>query len=148
MEYENSVNGILYSASKKLLQVEVIHRYLSVESYWAKGIPFETVKASIKGSLCFAAYQNNKLIAFARVITDGATFGYLADVFVLEEFRGRGISKELMRFIMDCQACKGFRRMMLATWDAHGLYAQFGFTTLGRPDRFMEIKFFQNYTEK
>jgi GNAT superfamily N-acetyltransferase len=145
---ERTVNGILYSDDKKRLQIDVIHGYLAGESYWAKGIPRTLLEDAITGSLCFGAYHNNRQVAFARVITDGATFGYLADVFVLESHRGKGISKELMRFIMDEPLCKKFRRFMLATKDAHSLYKQFGFREISSPDRFMEIKPFENYSQK
>src|SRR4051812_2354327 len=108
MAYEITIDDLLFSADKQLLQVEVIHGYLSNESYWAQGIPLEIVKDSIEGSVCFGVYKNKKQIAYARIITDNATFGYLADVFVLEEFRGEGVSKQLMKFIMDYPACKKF----------------------------------------
>ncbi len=145
MEIEKIVKDVLYSDNKDLLQLDVIHNYLSKESYWAKGISKELVKRSIEGSFCFGAYRANKQIAFARVITDNASFGYLADVFVLEEYRGKGVSKVLMKFIMDHKALKGLRRFMLATKDAHSLYEKFGFKALATPERFMEIKPFENY---
>lgn len=145
MTQEKIVDGVLYSDNKDLLQLDVIHAYLSNESYWAKGIPKELVKKSIEGSLCFGAYKDNKQIAFARVISDMASFGYLADVFVLEEQRGKGISKQLMKFIIDYEPLKGLRRFMLATKDAHSLYEKYGFKPLATPDRFMEIKPFENY---
>lgn len=148
MAYESTIDKILYSDKKELLQLDVIHHYLSKESYWAQGIPQQIVKDSIKGSVCFAAYDNGKQIAYARVITDNATFGYLADVFVLEPYRGKGISKQLMKFIMDYPACKKFRRFMLATKDAHALYEKFGFKPLAFPDRIMELKAFENYNNK
>ncbi|MGZ3929876.1 MAG: GNAT family N-acetyltransferase [Bacteroidia bacterium] len=148
MHYETTISGIVYSNNKALLQAAVIHGYLNKESYWAKGIPLSVVEAAINGSDCFAAYHNGGLIAFARVITDRATFGYLADVFVLGPFRGKGISKTLMKFIMDYPPYKGLRRFMLATKDAHGLYEQYGFKSLSAPERFMEIKPFENYESK
>ena len=127
------------------MQLKVIHDYLSKESYWAQNMPIELIKESIAGSICFAIYFNNKQIAYARVITDNATFAYLADVFVLEEHRGKGLSKELMRFILDHPSLKKLRRFMLATRDAHGLYKQFGFNALAKPETIMEIKFFESY---
>lgn len=148
MDYEITINSIVYSSNKELLQLDVIHQYLSKESYWAQNIPIETVKNAIKGSLCFAAYKDGKQIAFARVITDEATFGYLADVFVLESHRGKGISKELMKFIMSYPTLKKLRRFMLATKDAHSLYEKYGFKKLSTPDRFMEIKPFESYPGK
>lgn len=143
--YEKSINNYLFSTDKNKLQLEVIHDYLSKESYWAQNMPLELIKESIAGSICFAIYFNNKQIAYARVITDNATFAYLADVFVLEEHRGKGLSKELMRFILDHPSLIKLRRFMLATRDAHGLYKQFGFNALAKPETMMEIKFFESY---
>ena len=148
MAYEITIDDLLFSDNKQLLQVDVIHGYLSNESYWAQGIPLEIVKDSILGSVCFGVYKNKKQIAYARIITDNATFGYLADVFVLENYRGEGISKQLMKFIMNYPPCKKFRRMMLATKDAQGLYGKFGFKNLAFPERIMEIKAFENYKKK
>lgn len=140
--------NILYSADKSLLNHQVIHEYLSKESYWAQNIPLEIIQSAINGSECFGAYINNEQIAFARVITDKATFAYLADVFVLEKFRGKGVSKNLMKLIMSYPDFKGLRRFMLATKDAHTLYEQFGFKSLSTPDRFMELKPFENYGKR
>jgi GNAT superfamily N-acetyltransferase len=118
--------------------VEAVHRFLAA-SYWAKGIPPETVQRSIENSLSFGLYRGEEQAGFARVITDKATFAYLCDVFVLEEFRGRGLGKWLIEAVSRHPDLQGLRRWVLATLDAHGLYQQFGFTPLGRPDRFMEI---------
>jgi len=148
MVHEIKINDLLFSSNKNLLQVDVIHQYLSKESYWAQGIPLSIVRDSIEGSVCFGVYAHTKQIAYARIVTDNATFGYLADVFVLEDYRGKGISKQLIKFIMDYPPCKKFRRMMLATKDAHGLYAKFGFKNLQFPERIMEIKAFENYNGK
>ena len=143
--YEKTINDFLFSTHKSKLQLEVIYNYLSKESYWAQNIPLDIVKQSIDGSVCFGIYLKNKQIGYARVITDCATFGYLADVFVLEEHRGKGLSKELMKFIMAHPSFKKLRRFMLATKDAQGLYKQFGFNQLAMPERIMEIKFFDTY---
>jgi GNAT superfamily N-acetyltransferase len=143
--YEKNINTYLFSTDKNKLQLKVIHDYLSKESYWAQNMPLELIKESIAGSICFAIYIDNKQIAYARVITDNATFAYLADVFVIEEHRGKGLSKELMRFILDHPSLKKLRRFMLATRDAHGLYKQFGFNALAKPETIMEIKFFESY---
>ncbi len=145
MNYEKNKGDYLFSNDKNKLQISVIHDFLSKESYWAQNIPLDLVKSTIEGSVCFAIYDGGRQIAYARVITDGASFGYLADVFVLKEWRGKGLSKELMQFIMDYPAFKKLRRFMLATRDAHALYAQFGFTPLSEPLRFMEIKPFESY---
>ncbi|MGZ3861737.1 MAG: GNAT family N-acetyltransferase [Bacteroidia bacterium] len=127
-----------FSTDKRKLDIQVIHQFLST-SYWAQEIPFEIVKRSIENSFCFGVYFRDKQVGFARVVTDFATFGYLADVFVLEEHRGKGLSKKLMEFIMSQPELKGLRRFMLATRDAHKLYEQYGFKQLAKPERIMEI---------
>ncbi len=142
---EKTINGYLFSTNKDKLQFDVIYSYLSKESYWARNIPMEIVKKSADGSMCFGIYFNGAQIGYARMVTDKATFGYLADVFILEVYRGKGLSKQLMQFIMDQPDLKGLRRFMLATKDAQGLYKQFGFTQLVMPERIMEIKFFESY---
>jgi GNAT superfamily N-acetyltransferase len=147
MGNEKIIEGILFSSDKALLQPEVIHRYLSTESYWAQGIPMKIVLDAIKGSECFGAYSEGKQIAFARVTTDGATFAYLQDVFVLEEFRAKGISKHLIEFIMSQLPVKQFRRFMLATKDSHSLYEKFGFKSIIEPERFMELHIFKDYQQ-
>ena len=129
----------IISDEKNKLQPEYIHDYLSNKSYWAKNIPLETVKKSIEGSICFGMYQNEKQIGFARVVTDKATFGYLADVFIDENYRGKGLSKWLMEVIMIYPELQGLRRWMLGTKDAHSLYAKFGFEPLENPMRVMHI---------
>lgn len=120
------------------LDLDVIHGFLSA-SYWAKGIPLALVEKSLRHSLCFGAFKQGRQIGFARVITDYATFGYVADVFVLPEHRGNGVSKKLMRAMMAHPDLQGLRRLILATEDAHGLYAQFGFQPLPNPEKFMTI---------
>lgn len=127
------------SADPTRLDVALIHRWLSEQSYWAKGVPREIVERSIEGSLCFGIYhQTQGQVGFARVVSDKATFAYLADVFVLDAHRGQGLSKRLMQAVMDHPDLQGLRRWLLATWDAHGLYAQFGFVPLAKPERIME----------
>jgi len=122
------------------LDVPLIHRFLSTEAYWSLGIPRDTVERAIAGSLCFGGYVEGKgQVAFARVVSDSATFAYLADVFVLPAYRGRGYSKQLVEAVLAHPQLQGLRRWMLATWDAHGLYAQYGFTAPARPERLMEI---------
>lgn len=124
------------STGKEKLDAAYIHRFLS-QSYWAEEIPLEVVQRSIRGSLCFGVYHNNKQIGFARIITDEATFAYLCDVFIDENFRGKGLSKWLMETIIAYPGLQGLRRFMLATRDAHGLYRQYGFTELTFTDRWM-----------
>src|SRR5215470_2713417 len=120
------------------LNEDLIHKVLA-ESYWAKEIPREVVTRSIRNSLCFVVLKGHEQAGFARVITDYATFAYLADVFILEAYRGRGLGKFLMQCIMRHPELQGLRRWTLATRDAHGLYSQFGFKPLANPDRFMEL---------
>lgn len=134
------MENIEISTEKSLLDIPLIHRFLSEESYWAKGISRELVERAIENSFCFGVYSGDKQVGFARVMTDFVTFAYLADVFVLPEFRGKGISKELINFIKSYPELQGLRRWLLATVDAHGLYKQFGFTPLSHPERFMEIR--------
>jgi GNAT superfamily N-acetyltransferase len=129
------------------LDVKAIHNFLS-ESYWAAGIPLDTVKQAIANSLCFGVYNAREQIGFARLITDLATFAYLADVFILEAYRGQGIGKWLMQTIIAHPNLQGLRRWMLATRDAHELYRQFGFETPKRPDRWMEIHNADIYRKK
>lgn len=130
---------ILISDEKALLDIDAIHHYLSEESYWSKGIPYSIVKQSIENSLCVGIYLNHQTIGFARVVTDFATFAYLCDVYVLNEFRGNGLSKKMMQFIMQHPKLNGLRRWMLMTKDAHGLYQQFGWQALAAPTKAMEI---------
>jgi len=142
---EKKIGEFLYSSDKEKLDVNYIHHYLSAESYWAKNIPKEIVEKSIEGSLCFGVYCQENQIGFARVITDYATFGYLADVFIDKHYRGKGLSKDLMKFIMKQDVIKNLRRFMLATLDAHSLYAKFGFESQEGNKRLMGIKFFEEY---
>ncbi|WP_211444465.1 GNAT family N-acetyltransferase [Collimonas humicola] len=120
------------------LDVPLIHRFLSEESAWARGIPLSMVEESIRHSLNFGLFAGSGQVAYARVITDYATFAYLVDVFVLAEHRGKGYSAELMAAIMAHPRLQGLRRFMLATSTAHGLYAKFGFTVPARPQTLME----------
>jgi len=118
--------------------LDVIHGYLS-RSYWAEGISRELIARSIANSLCFGIYTGETQVGFARVITDKTTFGDRADVFVLDEYRRRGLSKWLMELIMAHPDLQGFRRWLLATRSAHGLYEKFGFNRLAHPENMMEI---------
>jgi GNAT superfamily N-acetyltransferase len=117
------------------------------QSYWAEGIPIEIVKRSIENSLCFGVYKTSQQIGFARLVTDYATFAYLADVFILESFRGQGLSKWLMETIVSHPDLQGLRRWMLATRDAHELYRKYGFTAIASPERWMERHFPEVYRE-
>jgi N-acetylglutamate synthase-like GNAT family acetyltransferase len=136
---EHNENGFLFSTDNSKLDVAYVHTFLT-QSYWAKGIPKHLVEQSIQHSLSFGIYTTDgKQVGFARVISDYTTFAYMADVFVDEQFRGRGLSKNLMRFIFSFEQFKGLRRFLLATRDAHTLYTQFGFAPLKMPDNFMEV---------
>ena len=117
----------------------LIHRFLSQESTWAKNIPFATVERSLQHSLCFGGFDNDQQIAFARVVTDRATYAYLMDVFVVPEQRGKGYSKILIRAVMDHPELQGLRRFMLASSNARGLYQGFGFAAPAKPEILMEI---------
>lgn len=118
--------------------IDVVHRYLSEDSYWAKNIPRDVVARSIAHSLCFTLLHEHKQMGFARVTTDRATVAYLGDVFILPPHRGKGLSRWLIECVAAYPDLQGLRRWMLATADAHGLYAQFGFTPLKAPARWME----------
>jgi GNAT superfamily N-acetyltransferase len=126
------------SDDRARLDIKVIHKFLSAESYWATGRSVETVQRSIDNSLPFGVYRGEEQIGFARVVTDYATFAWLADVFVLDESRGRGLAKWLVEVIISHPQLQGFRRWVLATRDAHELYRQYGFRELHRPERWME----------
>jgi GNAT superfamily N-acetyltransferase len=139
MAYEEEKDGFLISTDKAKLDLTVIHNYLSTESYWAENIPFDIVKRSIENSFCFGIYKENNLIGFARLITDYATFAYLADVFVLTEYRGKGLSKWLLGFMLSNPEMPGLRRWLLTTKDAHSLYERFGFIVHDNPQRVMYI---------
>jgi len=133
------------STDRARVPLGVVHRFLSEESYWAKGIPIATVQTSLQNSLVFGVYKGDALAGFARVITDYATFAYVGDVFVLPAHRGLGLSKWLMETIASDPRLGGFRRWMLATRDAHGLYAQSGYAPLAVPERWMEWKPIASY---
>lgn len=120
------------------LDVAAIHDELT-RSYWAEGIPLDLVARSLQGSLCFGLYQGARQIGLARVITDRATYAYLCDVYVLQQFRGQGLGRWLMETVMDHPDLHGLRRVALVTRDAHGLYGPLGFVGLGQPERHMEI---------
>jgi GNAT superfamily N-acetyltransferase len=121
------------------LDLEAVHAYLT-RSYWSAGIPREVVERAAANSLCFGLYHPAAgQVGYARVVTDRASFAYLCDVYVLENHRGQGLSKWLMKTIVEHPDLQGLRRFMLATRDAHGLYAQHGFAPLASPDRVMEV---------
>ena len=132
-------NGYLITTDKSRMDEVAIHRWLSEQSYWAKGIPYALFKKSFDHSFCIGALHDGQQVAYGRLITDYATFAYLADVYVLESHRGKGISKEMMRLLFSLDWVTGLRRIMLATRDAQALYRQYEFTECKFPERIMEI---------
>lgn len=133
------MNEFFVTSDPNDVDITLVHAFIS-QSYWAKGIPLETVKKSILNSLVFGVYSNTKQqVGFARVITDKATFAYLGDVFILEAFRGLGLSILLMEAISIHDDLQGLRRFMLATSDAHGLYEKFGFKPLENSSSLMQV---------
>jgi GNAT superfamily N-acetyltransferase len=132
------IEGYRITTNKKEMDRGSIHSYLTA-SYWAVGIPKKTVEIAIDNSLCFGVFKKNDQVGFARLVTDFATFAYLADVYILEEHRGKGLSKWLMTEIIRHPQLQGLRRIVLATRDAHSLYEKFGFKELGSPEIFMEL---------
>ncbi len=137
MEWQNE--NFIISTDKSKLNIVYIHQFLSFESYWAAGIPYAIVETSIANSICLGIYDNKKQIGFARIITDEATFGYLADVFIDNAYRGRGLGKWLMEIVTNLPFVSLLRGFMLATKDAHKLYELFGFTSLSNPERYMRL---------
>jgi len=137
MEWKKDLYTI--STDKSRLDLDTIHRFLSEDSYWARDRTLKQTQTAIQNSICFGMYDGARQIGFARVVTDRSTFAYLGDVFILEEFRGRSLSKWLMETIISHPELHGLRRWVLATRDAHGLYEQFGFSALKFPDRWMEL---------
>lgn len=130
-------NGFTVTTDLNDMDFHVIHQFIS-HSYWAKGMPEQTLRKALANSLCFGVLnENGEQVGFARMITDGATFAYLADVFILEAYRGKGLSKWLVANIMDHAELQGLRRIMLATRDAHGLYRQFGFNDVSQEEASM-----------
>jgi len=135
MDYQRGEFAI--STDKTRLDIEVIHRFLG-GSYWAAGRSRETIRRSIENSLPFGVYRGSEQVGFARVITDYATFAWIADVFILDDYQGQGLGKWLMEVVISHPELQGFRRWVLATKDAHELYSRFGFEELKRPERWME----------
>lgn len=145
-------NNFFISTDKTKIDIAVVYNYLHKESYWAKHIPLEIVKRSIENSFCFGMYKKETdgiftQIGFARVITDKATFGYLADVFIATAYSGKGLGKWLIKEIMNHPELQGLRGWMLGTKDAHGLYEQFGFKRLQNSGRIMRLSLMDGYPE-
>jgi GNAT superfamily N-acetyltransferase len=127
------------SNDKADLDIEMVYTFLSQETPWAKGMPRETFERAIAGSMCFGGYIDGRQIAFARLITDEATFAYLCDVFVLPDHRGQGHASALMKHVFASPSLQGLRRIVLVTTDAHRVYEPHGFTGLATPERYMEL---------
>jgi GNAT superfamily N-acetyltransferase len=144
---ERTRDNFSISTDPARLDVQAMHEYL-YKSYWAEGIPREVVAKSIEGSICFGLFDGSRQIGLARVITDKATFAYLCDVYVLEEYRGQGLSKWLMEAVCSHPELQSLRRFVLVTRDAHGLYEKFGFTRPRDPSRYMEIVRPETYKQK
>ena len=121
--------GFRVSVNKDELDIPFIHSFLR-ESYWAKDIPIRLVEESIENSKCFGLFIESMQIGFARVVTDYVTFGYLADVFVIEKYRGRGLASWLIQCCMEHDDLKSLRRWMLVTRDMQQLYKKFGFSLI------------------
>jgi GNAT superfamily N-acetyltransferase len=135
---QTSARNIVVTTDRSRLDLDVIHGFLT-SSYWARGVPREIVARSMANSLCFGAFDGDRQVGFARVISDRATFAYICDVFALESHRGNGVGKTLMAAIMSHPELQGLRRRTLFTRDAHGLYRQFGFGAPRHPERLMEV---------
>ena len=130
--------GVTVDDDPAKLDMDMIHGFLA-RTYWSPDIPRAVLERALANSLCFGVYEDGRQVGFARVVTDRATFAYLADVFVLESHRRRGLSKRLVAEILGHPSLQGLRRWLLVTRDAQGLYGQFGFTPLRSPERFMEL---------
>jgi len=135
---EKNRNDYTISTDKEKLDIEGIHNFLANESDWASGIPINTLRISIENSLNFGLYHQDKQIGFARIISDFSTIAYLGDVYILQEYRGKGLSKWLINEIMNHPNLQGLRRWILLTDTAEWLYSKFGFTELPRPEIYME----------
>jgi len=134
-----SADAIDLSFDVARLDVAAIHAFLSTDAYWSMGVPRDVVERAIANSLCIGAYRGSEQVGFARVVTDRATFAYLADVFVVSSARGRGIGRRMVGALLGRDDLRGLRRVLLFTADAHALYRDLGFTALAKPDRGMEI---------
>jgi hypothetical protein len=138
-------NDFTISSNKNYLDVELIYNYLHDEAYWSKGIPLRLVEKSIQNSICFGVFMGDpekgksKQVGFGRIITDSSTFAYLADIFILNEFRGLGLGRLLVQTMINCPSIREVRRILLATKDAHGLYKQYAFQAVKDKNLFMEI---------
>jgi N-acetylglutamate synthase-like GNAT family acetyltransferase len=138
MKQRDASGTLELSTDPARLDIDLLHDFLARESYWARGIPRATLERALAHSICISAWSGRAMVGFARVVTDQATFGYLADVFVVESQRGRGVARAMLVALLDDPRLQGLRRMLLVTRDAHRLYAGFGFRPLAEPARLME----------
>ncbi len=132
-------DGFIIDDDPSRLHFDVIQQFLTESSYWAKNRTPQQTRTAIDNSICFGVYHGERQIGFARVVSDRATFAYIGDVFIIDEYRGRGLSKWLMKTIVAYPELQGLRRWVLATRDAHGLYEKSGFGPLVHPERWMEL---------
>ncbi|QQC65809.1 GNAT family N-acetyltransferase [Paraburkholderia ginsengisoli] len=132
-------NELTISSNQADFDIEMVYTFLSEQTAWARGMPRETFERAVAGSLCFGGYLGGRQIAFARLITDQATFAYLCDVFVLPTYRGNGYASALMKHVFARPSLAGLRRIVLVTTDAHHVYEPHGFTQLANPERYMEL---------
>ena len=139
MKASLNLNELFITTDKSKLNLDLVHKFLNT-AYWSKGRSIEIINKSVENSLCFGVYNKNEQLGFARVVTDFSIFAYLADVFILEEYRSLGIGKKLIQTILEYPELKDIKRWMLATTDAHKFYSQFGFNNLDQPEKFMEMK--------
>jgi GNAT superfamily N-acetyltransferase len=137
-EHSMTVVGYEISTDQDRIDVDVVFHFLSEESYWSPGIPRHVVAKAIENSLCFGAHCGDDQVGFARIVTDRATFAFVADVFVVEKHRGKGLAKWLIQEVVNHPELQGLRRILLLTSDAHSLYARFGFVEIVDSWRFME----------
>lgn len=137
IHYDHS--GYHFTSDKSRMQWDVIHHWLTHESYWAKGIPLDKVKSAGDHSFTIGIFRSERQVGYARIVTDYTSFGYLADVFIIPEHRQKGLSKVLLRCIFDLDWVQELRRFLLCTHDAQGLYQKFGFAPLSHPERFLQI---------
>lgn len=138
-------NGYTITTDKSKMDVKAIHQWLSEESYWVKGIPFEKVKGGFDNSFCIGILKDGEQVGYARLITDYYTIAYLADVYVTEGHRGKGLSKKMLDILLAIDWVKDLRKMILGTLDAHNLYTRYGFEVIAEPEKWMETRMHKGY---
>ena len=146
LQQDFTENGFDFSTNKSKIPIDEVHHFLATQSYWAQNIPMTTLLVAIEHSICIVILYEGKLAGFGRMITDRATFAYLADIFVIEQYRGQSLSKKMMHYFLQLITDFGLRRSILTTQDAHSLYAQFDFIPFPWPERLMMYKNGKYYT--